>query len=146
MPQAQVHLSSIIYKFQIYNLKLGLRPSNAASAVKMFSLFFRAKRVFLRWSADFQPGGLAIKARCKLAYERDLRDYTQGRVGRPPRFRLTKKSSSIIYHLSSINFKSKIYNLQLGVAVKGSSIIYYLFIYLVLVIRWLFVGYSFDIR
>ena len=34
---------------------------------------------------------MAIKARCKLACERDLRDYTQGRVGRPPRFRLYKK-------------------------------------------------------
>ena len=54
-------------------------------------------RVFVRWSADFQSGGLAIKARCKLACKRDLRDYTQGRVGRPPRFRLTKKK--FIYHL-----------------------------------------------
>ena len=44
-----------------------------------------------RWSSDFWSGGLAIKARCKLACERDLRDYTQGRVGRPPRFRLYKK-------------------------------------------------------
>ena len=42
-----------------------------------------------RWSADFLSGGLAIKARCKLACKRGLRDYTQGRVGRPPRFRLT---------------------------------------------------------
>ena len=66
----------------------------------MFSLFFRAKRVFVRWSADFQSEGLAIKARCKLACERGLRDYTQGRVGRPPRFRLTKKK--FIYHLLSI--------------------------------------------
>ncbi len=58
-----------------------------------------AARVFVRWSADFKSGGLAIKARCKLACKRDLRDYTQGRVGRPPRFRLTKKVhlSSIIY-------------------------------------------------
>ena len=56
-------------------------------------------RVFVRWSADFQSGGLAVKARCKLACKRDLRDYTQGRVGRPPRFRLPKKVhlSSIIY-------------------------------------------------
>ena len=51
-----------------------------------------AARVFVRWSADFQSGGLAIKTRCKLACERGLRDYTQGRVGRPPRFQLTKKS------------------------------------------------------
>ena len=58
-----------------------------------------AARVFVRWSADFQSGGLAIKARCKLACKRDLRDYTQGRVGRPPRFRLTKKS-----HLQSTKF------------------------------------------
>ena len=58
-----------------------------------------AARVFVRWSADFQSGGLAIKTRCKLACERGLRDYTQGRVGRPPRFRLTKKS-----HLQSTKF------------------------------------------